>query len=190
MRAAAVVVALSAALSGGRPTPSSHPPGPAGSTRLPARAAAAGAEPAGTDAGPLGPDLSAPAAVPAGSSVKEVSADGGRHPVGHADGRFLEGVAGPLWSLANGRGVLSPLASCGRLGTDPAGLVGSWRSVLLQRGRPRIHSLRRILDYVKTMTVGDFHNFVHGTAHPCIVNRHNRLRTVSDPSFNVIRVNH
>jgi len=139
MREAAVVVALSAAPSGGRPTPSYHPPGPAGSTRLPARAAAAGAEPAGTDAGPLGPDLSAPAAVPAGSSVKELSADGGRHPVGHADGRFLEGVAGLLWSLANGSGVLSPLASCGSLGTDPAGLVGSWRSVLLLGMIPKWH---------------------------------------------------
>ena len=125
MREAAVVVALSAAPSGGRPTPSYHPPGPAGSTRPPARATTAGAEPAGTDAGPLGPDLSAPAAVPEGSSVKELSADGGRHPVGHADGRFLASVTGPLWSLANSRGVLSPLASCRRLGTDPTGLVGS-----------------------------------------------------------------
>ncbi len=143
MREAAVVVALSAAPSGGRPTPSYHPPGPAGSTRLPARAAAAGAEPAGTDAGPLGPDLSAPAAVPAGSSVKELSAAGGRHPVGHADGRFLEGVAGLLWSLANGSGVLSPLASCGSLGTDPAGLVGSWRSVLLLGMIPKWHCSNR-----------------------------------------------
>src|SRR5258706_11209756 len=103
MREAAVVVALSAAPSGGRPTPSSHPPGPAGSTRLPARAAAAGAEPAETDAGPLGPDLSAAAAVPAGSSVKEVSADGGRHPVGHADGRVLASGAGTPLSFGNRR---------------------------------------------------------------------------------------
>ena len=45
--------------------------------------------------------------------------------LGHADRRFLAGVTRPLWSLANSRGVLSPLASYRRLGTDPPDLVVS-----------------------------------------------------------------
>jgi hypothetical protein len=126
MRQTAVVVALSPTPSGQRAARSCRPSHPASAIRPTAGATcAASAELAGADASTLGTDLSAPAAVPQGASVKELSADGGRDPVGHADGRFLASVTGPLWSLANSRGVLSSLASCRRLGTDPAGLVGS-----------------------------------------------------------------
>src|SRR5262249_37647564 len=124
--AATVVVALSPTASGQRPARPCRPPRPASSTNSTAGAASpARAEPAGTDASPLGPDLSAPAAVPVGPSGERSPADGGRHSVGHADGRFLAGVAGPLWPLANGGRVLPSLASRGSLGTDPTDLVGS-----------------------------------------------------------------
>ena len=125
MRQTAVVVALSPAASGGRPTRHILRRARQAPRSLPARAPPLRAPslPELTPAhwvqiAPLLPRSrrGRPASIPA---------DGGRHPVGHADGRFLARVTGPLWSLANGRGVLSPLAPCGSLGTDPAGLVGS-----------------------------------------------------------------
>ena len=105
MRQAAVVVALSAAPSGQRAARPCRPSRPASAMRPTAGATfAASAEFAGIDARTLGTDLPAAAAVPQGSSVKELSADGRRHPLGHADRRFLARVTGPLWSLANSRG--------------------------------------------------------------------------------------
>jgi hypothetical protein len=101
--AAAVVVALSSTASGGRTTRPCPPSRPASSTRPTAAAAApARAELTGVDASPLGRDLPAAAAVPAGASGERSPTYAGRDPVGHAHWWFLARLARPVWCMVHG----------------------------------------------------------------------------------------
>jgi hypothetical protein len=94
---------------------------PASSRRPPPRpAAAARAEVAGVDVGTVETDLPAAAAVPAGASSERSPTDAGRDPLGHTHWWLLARLARPVWFVVHGSRMLSPLAPCGNLGTDPA----------------------------------------------------------------------
>jgi hypothetical protein len=127
-----VVVALSPTASGGRAALPCPPSRPASSTSPTARAAAAArAELAGVDAGTVETDLPAAAAIPAGSSGRRSPPDGGRDPLGHAHGRLLAGTARTVRTVVDRGRLLSPLASCWDLGTDPSGPLDPRYSLFL-----------------------------------------------------------